>query len=96
MSGKFEYVDFELSDGYTTTICCSDGCSTDFSSAGTFDYMCDNPCNKDSCKEKDHNCEKNCEPKNNDGRDTCYWCGAKTKLVDTGMRGFHYCEKCRK
>ena len=112
MSGKFDYVitvnfgkdDSILisayeDDGYTTTttICCSGGCSTNFPSASTYAYESDRTCNKDSCKEKDHNCEKNCcEPKNNDGRNTCYWCGRKTKLVDTGMRGFNYCEKCKK
>ena len=34
-------------------------------------------------------------PKNNDGRDTCYWCKALTKTVDTGMSGdIRVCTKC--
>jgi hypothetical protein len=37
------------------------------------------------------------EPKNNDGRDRCYWCGTPTKQV-AGIRFSNYniCPKCKK
>jgi hypothetical protein len=36
-------------------------------------------------------------PKNNDGRDTCYWCQAPTRILDTGMGGnMKVCTKCGK
>ena len=36
-------------------------------------------------------------PQNNDGRDTCYACGAPTRKLDTGMSGdMRICTKCKK
>jgi len=34
--------------------------------------------------------------KNNDGRDFCYWCGEKTALVDSGIKFYNVCLKCKK
>lgn len=36
-------------------------------------------------------------PKNNDGREYCFWCGKKTKKIDSGMFStYDYCEGCKK
>jgi hypothetical protein len=35
------------------------------------------------------------EPKNNDGREACFWCHAKTDLVDSGMGFYNVCPKCK-
>lgn len=34
------------------------------------------------------------EPKNNDGRDTCFWCGAPTKEIELAMSSGHVCTVC--
>lgn len=35
-------------------------------------------------------------PKNNDGRTTCFWCGAPTKKVSTGfVKEFDICTECK-
>lgn len=54
---------------------------------------CGGSCNtKDSC-DKDAKC---CEPKNNDGRDKCYWCGKATVKIDSGFSFYDFCKKCQK
>lgn len=52
---------------------------------------CSSSCDKDCDSDK-----KCCEPKNNDGRDKCYWCGKTTKKIDAGFSFYNYCEKCGK
>jgi len=34
------------------------------------------------------------EPKNNDGRDKCFWCGMPTKKVPTMISNYDICSKC--
>lgn len=36
------------------------------------------------------------EPKNNDGRITCYWCDEPTKQVQGFMNIYDVCEECGK
>jgi len=36
------------------------------------------------------------EPKNNDGREACFWCHSKTDLVDSGMSFYNVCPTCKK
>ena len=36
------------------------------------------------------------ELKNNDGRSTCYSCDSPTKRVDTGIKFYDVCTKCKK
>lgn len=39
--------------------------------------------------------ESGVEPKNNDGREECFWCpGVKTKIVDTGFSIWRTCPNC--
>lgn len=37
-----------------------------------------------------------CEPKNNNGRDVCYWCNRKTTLVIGFSFNYDYCVECKK
>ena len=34
--------------------------------------------------------------KNNDGRKECFWCGGKTKQINTGFNFYDVCEECGK
>ncbi len=36
------------------------------------------------------------EPRNNDGRNTCWWCGIKTKKVQGFTSEYDICPKCEK
>lgn len=40
--------------------------------------------------------ETSIEPKNNDGRDTCYWCNSRTEKIDTGFSVYDYCKECKR
>lgn len=51
---------------------------------------CSTPCN-DTCDN-----EKCCDPKNNDGRSECYWCGTPTRKIDGGFSFYDFCDKCQK
>jgi hypothetical protein len=70
------------------------GCSS--SECGDDD--CNGGCNSDKCK--DNNCDKKdkSEPKNNDGRDECYWCRPTQKTQKKPRLNGYYdiCPQCKK
>lgn len=39
---------------------------------------------------------KRTEPRNNDGRATCWWCGAPTKRVPGVIDVYDICTKCKR
>ena len=43
---------------------------------------------------KEESSVKGPEPKNNDGRDKCYWCGGKTVTKPLATSFYQICERC--
>ena len=68
------------------------GCSGGSEKTKKEDCDCDGNCG-DDCK-CDDGCNK--EPRDNDGREYCFWCGKKTVLVDGFRLRYDYCKECKK
>jgi hypothetical protein len=95
---------------YMATSSCGSHCSSNFgswpwqtggcSSSGCGDDDCSGDCSgSKKCKDcKCDNKEKETEPKNNDGRDECYWCWPreKTEKIPGLNRIYNICPRCKK
>jgi len=96
--------DFDWDDDEKTDPGCGTGNSCGTSIPGTCSGSCTKAKDTDDCNENidkavnkyilKKQCNKSNDPKNNDGRKTCFWCGGTTKKVRLIFSDTDVCTKC--